>query len=163
MSTRQFFAELCETEYPRTLAVLQSTPGDKLDYRPHGVCRSAQQLIGHLIGHEADLVELVQTGSINHRNQIPFATIEEAIAYYRAAHEELQSALGSFDDAKWQQVGKFNVGSQTIMEAPCHRLAFMMVFDAIHHRGQLSTYIRPMGGKVPAIYGPSADTMPASV
>jgi uncharacterized damage-inducible protein DinB len=28
----------------------------------------------------------------------------------------------------------------------------------VHHRGQLSTYLRPMGGKVPAIYGPSADT-----
>jgi uncharacterized damage-inducible protein DinB len=31
------------------------------------------------------------------------------------------------------------------------------LFDAIHHRGQLSTYLRPMGSKVPAIYGPSAD------
>ena len=31
------------------------------------------------------------------------------------------------------------------------------LFDAVHHRGQLSTYLRPMGGKVPSIYGPSAD------
>ena len=31
------------------------------------------------------------------------------------------------------------------------------MFDAIHHRGQLSAYLRPMGGKVPSIYGPSAD------
>jgi uncharacterized damage-inducible protein DinB len=31
-------------------------------------------------------------------------------------------------------------------------------FDAIHHRGQLSTYLRPMGGTVPSIYGPSADS-----
>lgn len=161
MSTRQFFTELCATEYPRTLAVLESTPGDKLDYRPHGVCRTAEQLIGHLIGHEADLLELVQTGSINHRNQIPFTTMGEAIAFYRTTHEQLQTALESFDDGRWQQVGKFTVGSHTLMEAPCHRLAFMMLLDAIHHRGQLSTYIRPMGGKVPAIYGPSADTMTA--
>ena len=32
-----------------------------------------------------------------------------------------------------------------------------MFFDAIHHRGQLTTYLRPMGGKVPSIYGPSGD------
>ena len=32
-----------------------------------------------------------------------------------------------------------------------------LFFDAIHHRGQLSTYIRPMGGQVPSIYGPSGD------
>ena len=31
------------------------------------------------------------------------------------------------------------------------------LFDAVHHRGQLTTYLRPMGGKVPSIYGPSAD------
>jgi uncharacterized damage-inducible protein DinB len=34
----------------------------------------------------------------------------------------------------------------------------MLMLDAIHHRGQLSTYLRPMGGKVPSIYGPSGDT-----
>ena len=79
MSTRQFFTELCASEYPRTLAVLQSTPGDQLAYRPHGGCRSAQELIGHLIGHEGDLLELAQTGSFTHRNQVPFTTIEEAI------------------------------------------------------------------------------------
>jgi uncharacterized damage-inducible protein DinB len=38
----------------------------------------------------------------------------------------------------------------------------VMVRHSIHHRGQLSTYLRPMGGKVPAIYGPSADTQIAT-
>jgi hypothetical protein len=35
--------------------------------------------------------------------------------------------------------------------------AWGFLFDLIHHRGQLSTYLRPMGSTVPAIYGPSAD------
>jgi uncharacterized damage-inducible protein DinB len=38
-----------------------------------------------------------------------------------------------------------------------YKMAWGFLFDAIHHRGQLSVYIRPMGGKVPSIYGPSAD------
>ena len=37
-------------------------------------------------------------------------------------------------------------------------IAWGFLFDAIHHRGQLSTYLRAMGAKVPSIYGPSADT-----
>src|SRR5689334_7291005 len=37
-------------------------------------------------------------------------------------------------------------------------LLWIALFDAVHHRGQLSAYIRPMGGKVPSIYGPSADS-----
>jgi uncharacterized damage-inducible protein DinB len=36
-------------------------------------------------------------------------------------------------------------------------LLWIALFDFVHHRGQLSSYIRPMGGKVPSIYGPSAD------
>jgi uncharacterized damage-inducible protein DinB len=41
--------------------------------------------------------------------------------------------------------------------APLGVMVWFTLFDLIHHRGQLSTYIRPMGGKVPSIYGPSAD------
>jgi uncharacterized damage-inducible protein DinB len=44
------------------------------------------------------------------------------------------------------------------LEQPLGDLLWFFFFDAIHHRGQLSTYIRPMGGKVPSIYGPSADS-----
>jgi uncharacterized damage-inducible protein DinB len=50
------------------------------------------------------------------------------------------------------------VGDRAIMNAPRQAIAWMLLLDAIHHRGQLSTLIRPMGGKVPGIYGPSADT-----
>ena len=42
-------------------------------------------------------------------------------------------------------------------KAPLGEMMWGLLFDAIHHRGQLSTYIRPMGGKVPSIYGPSGD------
>jgi uncharacterized damage-inducible protein DinB len=40
-------------------------------------------------------------------------------------------------------------------------MMWFFFFDIIHHRGQLSTYVRPMGGAVPSIYGPSADTSSA--
>ena len=54
-------------------------------------------------------------------------------------------------------MGQFYAGDHLVMEGPCQQLAWMMFLDAVHHRGQLSTYLRPMGSKVPAIYGPSAD------
>jgi uncharacterized damage-inducible protein DinB len=44
-----------------------------------------------------------------------------------------------------------------VSEQPVGQFLWFILFDAIHHRGQLSAYLRPMGGKVPAIYGPSAD------
>ena len=60
------------------------------------------------------------------------------------------------DEAGWNKTGQFIVGGHVVMEQPVGNFLWMFLLDAIHHRGQLSTYIRPMGGKVPSIYGPSA-------
>lgn len=163
MTNREFFAQQCGSEFPRFLGVLEAAPADRLDYRPHPRSRSAQELIGHLIGHELDLVELCETGSINHRMQVPYADLAEAIQIYRRAHEQLKPVLSALDEGAWETKGSFNINGKALMEAPRRDLAWMLLMDAVHHRGQLSTYLRPMGGKVPAIYGPSADTMPASV
>jgi len=70
---------------------------------------------------------------------------------------EIADRLGSIDEAAWTDQAKFLFEQQLVMEAPRVQMAWMMLRDSIHHRGQLSTYLRPMGSKVPAIYGPSAD------
>jgi uncharacterized damage-inducible protein DinB len=163
MTNREFFVSVCSDEHPRFVGVLGATPGDRLDYRPHPRSRSAYELMAHLIGHEQDLVELVETGSINHRMQVPFSGVDDALAIYRDARATLAPKLAALDDSAWEEKGEFRVQGNLIMEAPRRNLAWMLLFDAIHHRGQLSTYLRPMGGTVPSIYGPSADTMPAKV
>jgi hypothetical protein len=162
MSNREFFVQLCTSEFPRFLGVLQATPGDRLDYRPHPRSRSGHELVAHLIAHELDLCELAETGVINHRLDVPFATVDEAVQIYREAHGSLKPRLAALDDAAWESMGQFVVNGTVVMEAPRRELAWMMLLDAVHHRGQLSTYLRPMGGTVPSIYGPSADTMMAS-
>ena len=46
---------------------------------------------------------------------------------------------------------------QEVMSAPGYDNAFGFLFDMVHHRGQISAYLRAMGSTVPQIYGPSAD------
>jgi uncharacterized damage-inducible protein DinB len=162
MTNRDFFVHLCSTEFPRTLGVLKATPADQLEYRPHGRSRSAQELIGHIIGHEQDLLELAETGVINHRIQVPFASLEEAVTLVTEAHEAAKPKLSAVADADWDAIGQFRVQGNVIFEAPRRELAWLLLLDAVHHRGQLSTYLRPMGGTVPSIYGPSADTVVAT-
>ena len=162
MSNREFFTQLCASEYPRFLGVLQATPAANLEYRPHPKCRSAYELVGHLIAHEQDLVELLETGTINHRMQVPFKSVDEAVSIYRDARSVAERKLSSLDDHAWESMSRFLVNGNVIMEAPRRDLAWMLMLDAVHHRGQLSTYLRPMGGTVPSIYGPSADTMVAA-
>jgi hypothetical protein len=119
---------------------------------------SAVELIGHIIGHEQDLVELAETGEINHRMHAAFSGIDDALRINGEAHETLKAKIGVLDDAVWTSMGRFFAGGRLVMEAPRRDLAWTFLLDAVHHRGQLSTYLRPMGGTVPAIYGPSADT-----
>lgn len=158
MTNRIFFSQRFAAEHAAFVHVIQALASDKLEWRPHARSRSAAELVGHLIGHEQDLLELAETGAIHHRPQVPFNGVAHALELYSQAHEALDSTLKSMDDATWDgTLGRFLVGEQVVYEMPYRDLMWMMFFDSIHHRGQLSAYIRPMGGKVPSIYGPSAD------
>ena len=110
-----------------------------------------------MIGHNQDLIELLDDGVIHHRNQVPFESIDDAVATLDRTFGEVIERLGNTDEETWMSPAKFLAGEHLVMEAPRMQLAWIFFLDAVHHRGQLSTYLRPMGSKVPAIYGPSAD------
>ena len=59
---------------------------------------------------------------------------------------------------KWEMKAGMYFGDKLDWESTRGLMAWSFLLDAVHHRGQLSTYIRPMGGKVPSIYGPSGDS-----
>lgn len=161
MSNREFMKSLLQEEKGRFLGVLRAVPQDKLDWRPEAKSRSAGELLGHLIGHEQDLIELVDTGSIHHRIQVPFDDHAHAVSLFESARDELVGKLGAADDATWSSPGEFLLDGNVLYRMPRMNLGWILFLDAIHHRGQLSTYLRPMGSKCPSIYGPSADTKPA--
>ena len=74
---------------------------------------------------------------------------------------DLGERIGRLDESAWENKARFLVHGNLAWEAPLGDMLWFMFFDSIHHRGQLSTYIRPMGGKVPSIYGPSGDNSTA--
>ena len=80
------------------------------------------------------------------------------IAAYELHHNTLAEKLNDLDDVIWNHQAWMIVGQQEILlKDTVGGLLWLGLFDAVHHRGQLTTYIRPMGGKVPGLYGPSAD------
>ena len=162
MTNREFYLYHSAAELPRFLAVIQAVPVERLDYRPHSKSRTAHELIGHLIAHDQDVLELARTGKINHRIQAPFTTLDEALKLYRTEHAALEQAVGAMNESAWESPAQFLINGKVTYEFPRRDLTWMLFFDSVHHRGQLSTYLRPMGGKVPAIYGPSADTLVAA-
>jgi uncharacterized damage-inducible protein DinB len=84
--------------------------------------------------------------------------LEELAMLFEKGAAEYTAALQAMSNDMWEN-GKtgFYMGEKTIWEATVMDMLWMLAFDMVHHRGQLSAYLRAMGGKVPSIYGPSGD------
>ena len=61
-------------------------------------------------------------------------------------------------DKEWENKAEMFMNGKMVWAEARGKIAWEFLLDLIHHRGQLATHIRPMGGKVPSIYGPSADS-----
>ncbi len=158
MTNRRFFVRCWEDEYPVFVNTFKAVPADKLDYRPHPNSRSAAELVWLQVVEKRSWFELLDTGKMNWEVCPPTMTLDEMIADYQNAHRQLAPRLKKVSETSWcRKPVQFIVEGQALFETSLGHLFWLGLLDAIHHRGQLSTYIRPMGGKVPAIYGPSAD------
>jgi uncharacterized damage-inducible protein DinB len=156
MNTREYYAQAFKAEKPKFVRVLQAVPGDKAAYRPHERSTSAGDLVWLLASELKDACDLVDNGQVNYVAR-PAPSLSEATAAYERNAAELEKRLERIDDAAWEKNAKFMMDGAVVWEAPIGDMLYGFLFDAIHHRGQLSTYLRPMGAKVPSIYGPSAD------
>ncbi len=157
MSTLKFCLDRRKSERPAFLRVLKAIPAGKLDYRPEPKARTAAELAWVLAAEEAALVSLVEKGSVEWNDEKPPETLDQIVTTFERSASIVDEGLSKLDEAAWQKTAKFLMGGQTAWEDTLSNMVWGMLFDAIHHRGQLSTYLRPMGGKVPSIYGPSAD------
>jgi len=162
MSNVAFFRGMLAQERPIFTKVVGAVLDDGLQHRPDPVSRSSREIIEHLIGHNLDMVELLDDGVIHHRIQVPFDSVDDAVKALDDSFGAVLGKLESLDDQAWMEASQFCVGDNVIMEAPRQQLAWLLLMDAVHHRGQLSTHLRAMGSKVPAMYGPSADEQPGA-
>ena len=162
MNSREFFVKQFRSERPKFVAVLRAMPEGKLDYAPHERNSKAGEIAWFLVLELRTLVDTLTKGE--HRWEQPDApqTVAGIADAYEKAASELEEALASADDAQWESEGKLYFGEKLMMNRPRGEILWDFLFDAIHHRGQLSVYLRPMGGKVPSIYGPSGDSKPGS-
>jgi uncharacterized damage-inducible protein DinB len=162
VDTTEFNKQCWAQEYGHFRKTIAAAAPDQLDWQPDPKSRSARRLIGHIIGHVQDLTELVDAGVIHHRNEVAFDTLDDALEIFDRSYEEMQARLATLDAAGWAQPAEFLAGDFLVMKAPREQLAWIFLFDAIQHRGQLTTHLRPTGRKVPALYGPSADEQMAA-
>ena len=145
-------------EHRTTMNVLGAIPAGQLGFRPHERNMTAGQLAWHIATAQLHIARCVALGRFDLRlfeaSPAP-ATLEEIVAgcesQYQQACEALAPLTGEQLQLRIEMPGGHHLPAATLMWSG-------VLFHQIHHRGQLSIYIRMMGGKVPSIYGPSGDT-----
>ena len=158
MTSFELYVARHKAEQAAFLKVLKAIPAQKRDYRPDPKSRTAMELAWILASEEAGMVSLLDKGEVTWTETAPPAKSEDIVALFEKSAAEVDRRLAGFDGSRWgQQKTRLLMGGAPVWEDTLEQMAWGFLFDAIHHRGQLSTYLRPMGGKVPAIYGPSAD------
>jgi hypothetical protein len=159
MKTKDFFADLLGGEQDRFVRVVKALPSDKLDYKPDPKSRTAMELATLLAEEVHHINTVLTTGEIDFTKVEPmkFSSTDAVAADLEKGFGELGKTVRGMDDATWMKDGAMKgAGEPWVM--PRGVMAIHFFLDLVHHRGQLATYIRPMGGSVPSIYGPSADT-----
>ena len=110
-----------------------------------------------MVHEEAALADGLEKGAFEWVEVPAPAHMKDVIAEYERTHDVITKRLHAVPAANWEKSLPFMAGGQKVAEDIGYEMAWGFLHDQIHHRGQLSTYLRPMGAKVPAIYGPSAD------
>lgn len=146
-----FLLQQTEDEFATTRKVLAAVPAENTSYKPSGKCMSGLDLASHIPAAEAFFLSGVINGAFEWK-QPDFKTPAEALAFYEQTIPALIEQARALPAAKLAEPLKFGPWSN-----PAYTYLALNLKHSIHHRGQLSAYLRPMGGKVPGIYGPSAD------
>jgi uncharacterized damage-inducible protein DinB len=149
-----------KVEHRMTRAVLEAVPADKADYRPDSFAKSAMELVRHIAAAENRFLETTLHGEFSiAAAAIPenAKTPREIAAWYAEQFGKNHEALTKL---KAEQLLKM-VDFRGMFQWPAVAYLQLALNHSIHHRGQLSTYLRPMGSKVPAIYGESYDSAQA--
>jgi uncharacterized damage-inducible protein DinB len=151
MDERTLFTRFWIDESRTTRNVIARIP-ENSDYRPDPKSRTAREIAWQIVCEEKMLIDALESGKAEWAPPPMPETMKEILETYEQQSARMADRWKALPDARWNGTLEF-FGNQRL--AP--PMAWSFLFDIVHHRGQITTYLRPMGSTVPQIYGPSAD------
>lgn len=151
MDEKALFTDFWTNESKTTRNVLARIP-EGSDYRPDPKSRTAHEIAWQIFCEEKMIIDAIETGKAAWAPPPMPATMKEVLAAYEHQSAGMAGRWQAISAARWDGMLEF-FGRRR----PASPMAWSFLFDIVHHRGQITTYLRPMGSTVPQIYGPSAD------
>jgi uncharacterized damage-inducible protein DinB len=140
-------------EFAISRKVIAAVPTEASAYKPSEKCMSGIQLAAHLATAEAFFLNGILNGAFSGGEDLPLKTPAEVLSWYESTIPALYDKVAAMSGEQLAAPINF----MNFMNEPAVIYLGLNLKHCIHHRGQLSSYLRPMGGKVPGIYGPSGD------
>ena len=151
MTEQELFTGFWIAESETTRKVLARIP-DGSDYRPDPRSRTAQEIAWQIVCEEKMIIEALEHGTAAWAPPPMPASMPEVLDAYAEQAAGMAARWRALSGDQWDGEIDF-FGTRRSASA----MAWSFLFDIVHHRGQISTYLRPMGSTVPQIYGPSGD------
>ena len=151
MDEKALFTKFWSNEAQTTRRVLARIP-EGSDYRPDPKSRTAQEIAWQIVAEEKMIIEALETGKVEWAPPPMPASMKDIVAAYEKQSDDIIRRWNALPDERWN--GALEFFGHPRAASP---MAWSFLFDIVHHRGQISTYLRPMGSTVPQIYGPSGD------
>jgi uncharacterized damage-inducible protein DinB len=149
-----------KNEHYTTKRVIEAIPLDKGDYRPDAVSKSALELAWHIVAAEKRFLSGIPLGAFDFTPIHRPDSIKDSAGIVAWFDETFAANLQTLEATGGEPLARM-VDFRGMFQRPAVSFIQVMLNHSIHHRGQLSMYLRPMGAKVPAIYGESYDTTQA--
>jgi uncharacterized damage-inducible protein DinB len=157
MSEKEQYLSTLEREFATTMKVLKAFPSAKGDLKPHAKCKSAKDLAWMFV-FEQKGGEQALDGAIDFKKvPQPPGSLQEVVSTYEQSHKRFVERIKKTPESALNKTVKFFVAPKQIGDVRTLDVLWLLLMDGVHHRGQLSVYLRMADGKVPSIYGPTAD------
>ena len=152
MDEKALYTKFWSNEAKTTHKVLSRIP-EESSYKPDPKSRTAKEIAWQIVCEEKIIIEMLESGKAAPWNPMPSPrTMKEIASVYETQNADIVKRWNALPQDKWTGSLDF-FGKQR----PASAMAWSFLFDIVHHRGQITTYLRPMGSTVPQIYGPSGD------
>jgi uncharacterized damage-inducible protein DinB len=164
MKLTEFLRAELDREVERSRRALAEVPEGKYDWKPH----DKSMIFGYLSDMVAtipswvtmmvtlDSLDIAPAEGAGMKRE-PKTTSAALIEALNQTAAEARTALDGTNDEQLQTIWQLKARGQVVQQAPRYQMIQDTINHWAHHRGQMTVYLRLMGAKVPAIYGPSAD------
>jgi uncharacterized damage-inducible protein DinB len=156
----EVFLPSLKNEHRITKTVIEAIPLDQSDFRPDPYGRPALDLAWHIAATEMRFLNAVAAGAFDFTPMPRPESVKNSADLAGWYADNFASRLDAVTNLSNEQLLKI-VDFRGAFQLPAVMYLGFILHHTVHHRGQLSMYLRPMGAKVPAIYGESYDSSAA--